>query len=163
MEIDLTGAEAFQIEENKEFKLLPVARYLVQVDEAEIREKSAGDFLSLRWNVMEGQFAGRKIFMDYPLRLNKTNDDWIMKTKSILKTILEIGGRNNPNATSCKADTFQGIQVEAKVIQKDTDSEYPKNAIAFYGKSAQRISADDMQKRIDEAQANATPVNSVTL
>ena len=163
MDIDLTGAEAFPLEEKKEFKLLPVARYLVQVDEAEIREKSSGDWLSLRWNVLDGEFAGRKIFMDYPLRLNNPNDDWIMQTKSKLKTILEIGGRNNPNATSCKVETFMGIQVEAKVIQKDPDGEYPKNAIAYYGKSAQRISADDMQRRIDEAQANATPVNRVTL
>lgn len=163
MEIDLTGAEAFSLEEKKEFKLLPVARYLVQVDEAEIREKSAGDFLCLRWNVSEGDFSGRKIFMEYPLRLNTPNDEWIMKTKSVLKTILEIGGRNNPNATSCKAETFLGIEAEAKVVQKDPDGEYPKNEIKFYGKSAQRISAEDMQKRIEEAQAKPNPVNGITL
>ena len=163
MEIDLTGAEAFTLEEKKEFKLLPVARYLVQVDEAEIKSKTAGDFLSLRWNVSEGEFSGGKIFMDYPLKLNNPNEDWINKTKSILKTILEIGGRNNPNPTSCKAETFLGIEAEAKVVQKDPDGEYPKNVIAFYGKSAQRISAEDMQKRIEEAQAKPNPVNGITL
>ena len=162
MDIDLTGAEAFDLTE-KEFELLPTARYLLQVDEAEIKEKSAGDFLTLRWNVLEGKYANRKIFMDYPIRLNNPNDDWIMTTKSKLKTILEIGGRNNPNATSCKAETFMGIQVEGYVVQEDKDGKYPKNKVQRYHKSAQRISADDMQKRIDEAQANATPVNRVTL
>ena len=162
MDIDLTGAEAFDLEE-KEFELLPTARYLLQVDEAEIKEKPAGDFLTLRWNVLEGKYANRKIFMDYPLRLTDPNDDWIMRTKSKLKTILEIGGRNNPNATSCKAETFMGIQVEGYVVKSDKDGKYPKNKVQRYHKSAQRISADDMQKRIDEAQANATPVNRVTL
>ena len=37
MDIDLTGAEAFDLTE-KEFELLPTARYLLQVDEAEIKK-----------------------------------------------------------------------------------------------------------------------------
>ena len=97
------------------------------------------------------------------LKLSDPNDDWIKRTKSKLKTILEIGGRNNPNATSCKAESFMGIEVEGYVVQSDKDGKYPKNKVQRYHKSAQRISADDMQKRIDEAQANATPVNRVTL
>tara|TARA_B100001250_G_C19737778_1_gene761597 strand:- start:464 stop:946 length:483 start_codon:yes stop_codon:yes gene_type:complete len=135
MEIDLTGATAFNIEgEKKEFALLPKDRYLVQIDEAEVREKSAGNFLSLRFEVKEGKFANRKIFMEYPVSLNNHDEDWIMKSKSIMKTILEIGGKSIPEGAKANDKLFIGITLEAKVVQKDPDGDYPKNIITYYGK-----------------------------
>ena len=152
MEIDLTGAEAFNLEnEKKEFSLLPVARYLVQIDEAEVREKSAGNFLSLRFEVKEGEFANRIIFMEYPVSLNNPNEDWLMKSKSTMKTILEIGGKTIPNGGKANENLFLGITLQAKVVQKDADGDYPKNVISYYGKPPMT----DMAKEIKKAFADA--------
>ena len=153
MEIDLTGAEAFNLEsEKKEFGLLPVARYLVQIDEAEVRDKSAGQFLSLRFEVQEGEFSNRKIFMEYPLSLVNPNEDWIMNTKSILKTILEIGGKTIPAGGKANEQLFVGIKLQAKVVQKDPDGDYPKNIISYYGKPPIDNVTVDIQKALADAE-----------
>jgi hypothetical protein len=153
MEIDLTGATAFQSEgEKKEFALLPVARYLVQVDEAEVREKSAGQFLSLRFEVKEGEFANRKIFMEYPVSLNNPNEDWLMKSKSIMKTILEIGGKSIPEGGKANEKLFLGITLQAKIVQKDAGGEYPKNIISYYGKAPLNDVAAEIKKNFPDAE-----------
>lgn len=152
MEIDLTGATAFNLEgEKKEFALLPVARYLVQIDEAEVREKSAGNFLSLRFEVKEGEFANRKIFMEYPVSLNNPNEDWLMKSKSTMKTILEIGGKSIPEGGKANEKLFIGITVQAKIVQKDADGDYPKNIISYYGKPPMTNMAAEMKKALADA------------
>lgn len=63
--------DATQVAPDQGFDTVPAGWYNVMVDESEMKPTSAGDgaYLNVRFNIMDGQFAGRKLFA----RLNIQN------------------------------------------------------------------------------------------
>ncbi len=90
--------------------------------------------------------------MEYPVSLNNPNEDWLMKSKSIMKTILEIGGKSIPEGGKANEKLFLGITLQAKIVQKDAGGEYPKNIISYYGKAPLNDVAAEIKKNFPDAE-----------
>ncbi|MBF0093947.1 MAG: DUF669 domain-containing protein [Alphaproteobacteria bacterium] len=65
--------DATGVEPNKPFEVLPPAKYVVQIVSSEMRvtKDGMGQYLCLELDVLEGEFAGRKLFD----RLNLVNNN----------------------------------------------------------------------------------------
>lgn len=68
---DLTGFDAEKVEPRQEYEPLPAGKYQVVITDSEMKETKAGDgeYLQLTFEVLEGDYKGRKLWA----RLNLVN------------------------------------------------------------------------------------------
>ena len=56
-------------EDMKDFTPLPAGEYLAHVVSSEVKQNSSntGELLKMEWDIIDGQYAGRKVFANYNL------------------------------------------------------------------------------------------------
>ena len=135
MSIDLTDAETLEMSNGEGgFELLPPNRYILQVDEAKLKESNKGTFLTLRFEVSQGSFKRRKIWSDFLVSSSDEDDktkSWIGTSKAKLKLILMIA---NKKIEKPQPEDFLGISLEGTVTQDVSNPDFPKNRIKYFAK-----------------------------
>lgn len=68
---NLSGFDASTVEPNQDFEPIPAGKYLAIIDESEMKPTKSGDgnYLELAFQILEGQYKGRKLWS----RLNLDN------------------------------------------------------------------------------------------
>ena len=163
MKIDLTDAKTLEMNGEKKFELLPPDRYPLQIDNVDEKENNKGKFLTLRFEVIDGQYQRRKIFQDFLIESSDKDDNtlsWIGTSLSKLKLILSISGKKIEQPEN---DDFLGIKLEGTVTQdvSNADSKYHRNKIAYYRKlEGYSDAADALQEAVNKQFADTKKAES---
>ena len=138
--LDLSNVEAT----GGDFEPVPKGMYKVIVEDAEIKDTKAGtgQYISVKFNVMEGEFEGRKIFVMYNIK--NPSEVAVKVGLGQLKALLMAA-----NVSSLQLNDVSelfGLIVMAKVDIKDEKEYGKKNVIKAYslyeGPVDESISAD---------------------
>lgn len=114
MFLDLTGVES------QSFGNLPAGRYVVSVNEAELKETKAGSgqYLALKFKVMDGEHEGRVLFSNYNVKNSNAKAQEIGLQQ--LKNLVEASGRADLLQAKSVTD-FEGATAIAVVKHKYDD------------------------------------------
>lgn len=130
--------------QTKSFDPIPRGEYVVEVDEADIRDGTKYPYLNLMYTVLEGEFAGRKLF-----DICSFSPKALWKLKGLYEA-MGLSEEELAGEVEVDIDEFPGVVLYATVtIGKDREGQ-PRNQIRSYD-----IFADE-----DEAVA-AFPVGDV--
>jgi hypothetical protein len=88
----LNGFNAAEVEPSKGFDPLPVGKYLAAIVDSDMKTTSAGtgEYLKLTFEVMDGEFKGRKLFAN--LNLDNPSDEAVGIARAELSAICRAVG-----------------------------------------------------------------------
>lgn len=94
---DLRGFDANHVEPSSDFEPLPAGKYLAVITESEMKPTKAGtgSFLQLTFEILDGQFKGRKVWAR--LNLMNSNDTAVKIAQAELSAICRAVGVLAPN------------------------------------------------------------------
>jgi hypothetical protein len=131
--------DASQVAPDAGFEPVPAGWYKVLIDESEMKPTKAGDgaYLHCRFNILEGQYAGRKLFARLNLRnANPTAQEIGFKQLSAIAHA--VGVLQVADSTQ-----LHNIPLQVRVkIRKDKDGEYDdQNDITSYKNINEQVGA----------------------
>lgn len=111
------------------YELLPKGNYAAQIVNSEIKEnRNGGNRLSLQWEIVDGQYAGRMVFQN--ININHSNPEVVRIGRQQIAQICAAIGRNAVNDSSELHN--QPMQVRV-IIKEDKTGQYePSNEIRGY-------------------------------
>jgi hypothetical protein len=133
---------------------LPIGQYLVSIIDSETRDNSngTGDYLSITYEVIEGEHQGRKIFEN--LTLNHTNQQAVDIGRAKLKRLVKTVGFNGISDSS----ELHGQNLTVKVGQrKRKDTGDLANEIKAYLPAVGAEPAPQKQEPKPAAKTNGAP------
>lgn len=117
---NLAGFDANTVEPRAEMGPIPAGKYLAIIEESEMKDTQAGtgEYLALTFQVIEGEFKGRKVWDN--LNLKNPNSDTVEIAKSTLSSICRACGVMTPKESAELHDKpiIISVGLEAK---KDRD------------------------------------------
>lgn len=129
-----------------EFDLLPDGKYLVTLNEAELKDTKSGTgkYISAQFRVSSGEHKGRCTFHNF--NVENPNPTVVKIGLEQLKKMLTLAGRNVLKLTDVNqlVGTQVGIQLKTK-----TDSYGKKNEISYF--------ADPKEIVLDEKESDGLP------
>lgn len=92
----LNGFNANDVEPSKGFDPMPAGRYLAVIVDSEMKTTAAGtgEYLSLTFEIIDGEFANRKLF--HNLNLDNPNQTAVQIARAELSAICRAVGVMNP-------------------------------------------------------------------
>lgn len=120
------------------YELLPKGNYAAQIVNSEIKEnRNGGNRLSLQWEIVDGQYAGRIVFQN--ININHSNPEVVRIGRQQIAQICAAIGRNSVNDSNELHN--QPMQVRV-IIKEDKTGQYePSNEIKGYSALAQGAAA----------------------
>lgn len=121
--------------------VLPVGKYNAVCDEAVVKstKDGTGEYISARFNVLDEEFKGRKVFTMFNIK-NK-NEQAVTIGRQQLKTFMKAACVQDFNLRS--VSELEGLQVKLSLKIK-TDDYGEKNTIASYSLSDLAVARADM-------------------
>lgn len=113
--------DANQVEPDAGMDVVPAGWYNVAVDETEMKPTKSGDgaYLKFRFNILDGQYHGRKLFIN--LNLRNPNPQTVEIAQRQLSAICHATGVLNLQDTQ----QLYGIPLKVKVsVRKDSTGQY---------------------------------------
>lgn len=114
MSFDLSGFDAEQVEDNKDFGPIPSGDYEAVISASENKEnsKKTGTFLKVEFTIVSGPYANRKLWVN--LNLNNPNEQAVKIAMGELKAICYAVGVLKPAASSDLHDIPMILKVGMK-------------------------------------------------
>ncbi len=142
---DLRGFDANDVEPNAGFEAIPTGQYLAVITESEMKptKSNQGYYLQLTFEVIEGEYAGRKVWAR--LNLENPNETAVAIARGDLSAICRAVGVLTPN----DSDELHDIPLLIKVVaKKRQDTGELTNEIKGYAdpKKAEKPTAKEPAK-----------------
>lgn len=121
--------DATTVEPDAGYDVLPVGWYNAAIDESEMKPTSSGTgtYLKLRFNILDGQYAGRKVYTQ--LNLKNENPQTVEIAQKQLSAICHAVGVLKPS----KSEELHGLPLKIKLKYVAATGQYSeKNEIASY-------------------------------
>jgi hypothetical protein len=137
--------DATTVEPDAGFETIPAGWYNVKIDESSMKptKDGAGAYLELRFNVIDGQYANRKLFSR--LNLKNANATTVEIAQKQLSAICHAVGVLRPG----KSEELHGIPLKAKVKVRAASGDYEaSNEFTAY---------KNINEAVDMAGAGGTP------
>lgn len=162
---NLDGFNADEVEPNSGFDPLPAGEYKVAIIDSIMCATKAGtgQYLQLELDVLDGKYAGRKLFDN--LNLINPNEKAVEIARGTLSSICRAVGVLTPNDSS----DLHGRALIAKVVVKHDEQYGDKNQIKSY-KAVQKhasnpanapsAASEQLRREIEEA-ANGPPDDEI--
>jgi hypothetical protein len=144
---NLNGFNANQVEPATELEAIPAGKYVAVISASELKQTKSGNgsFLELTFEVIEGEFNGRKVWAR--LNLDNPNPMAVKIARSELSSLCRAVGVMEPK-DSCE---LHNIPLVITVKQKPDGDGEPRNEIKGFAKKETVIPARPTQA------ANPTP------
>lgn len=128
--VDLSSFDSDAVEATKsDFEPLPAGQYLVAMIDSDMKKTKAGtgEYLELTWEVLDGEFTGRRLWDR--LNLVNSNETAVKIANGTLKQICEATGIKRPKDSG----EFYGkpLMAKVKIVQRKDTGEM-KNEIGGY-------------------------------
>jgi len=136
-DVDL-GADLGGVDARDNYSPFPAGEYLMQAVDVELKYSSAGNnMVAARFEVVEGECAGRKIFENYNIQ-HPNHQTVEIALKSIKQWVIACGGTGDERLTLGLLKGLEGREFVAKVIvEKDKSGQYgDKNRIRAFKPAA---------------------------
>ena len=133
---NLNGFDANQVEPTS-FDPLPAGKYLACITESEMRptKKGAGQFLNLTFEIIEGEYKGRKVWAR--LNLKNPNPQAEQIARGQLSAICRAVGVMTPRDSV----ELHNLPLQIKVkLKKRNDSEEMQNEVVGFEKKPDAVS-----------------------
>lgn len=115
------------------FGLLPKGKYLLICDEAELKDSANGQYIKVKFKVLEGEYEGRIIFQNYTVV--HSNEQAAKIGRGQLKNFLECAGAKS-YALRSPVDLI-GLRAMASIkIEEGKDGYSDQNKVSSFSKSA---------------------------
>lgn len=126
---DLSGFNAEEVEPQRGFDPIPNGEYFAVITESEEKEnaKKTGSYVKFTFEILEGEFKGRKLWVN--LNLNNPNAQAVDIARQELSSICRAVGVMRPNDSSDLHDIPMLIKVK---VVKRADTGELQNEIAGY-------------------------------
>lgn len=124
------GFDSTTVEPSKGFDLIPVGEYVAEIIESNEKatQKGDGKYISLTWQISEGQYAKRRLWVN--LNLDNPNPEAVNIAKAELSAICRAVGVLKPNDSSelhlkrCRIKIMhrknkQSNEMEARIAKYD--------------------------------------------
>ena len=118
------------VEAQGSFECVPAGDYVLNVEDAEVRETKAGtgEYISVQFNIIKGEYEGRKIFTMFNIKNpnQKAVDIGLSQLKSLLLAA---------NASSFQLKSVAellGLTIKAKVAIKSSTEYGDQNVVKSY-------------------------------
>lgn len=126
------GVELGDVEESKDFSAMPAGDYPMQAIEFEVKQTKdkMGDYISAQFEVVGGNYNGRKVFENYNVK-NASAKAVQIALSNLKSLVVACGGTGQERLTLSLLNGFRGTEFTAKLgIEKDDRGE--KNRIKAY-------------------------------
>jgi len=149
---------ADQYEEPQSFEPLPPGEYPAQVVDSDIKDTKANDgskYVKLQWEVLDGQYAGRRVFANYNIINNSP------KAQEIGEREFASACRGMSKLHVTDTEELHAIPVIIKLkIEPGKNGYGPSNRITAYKPAYKPASAGISQPPAAPAQQAAPPVGA---
>ena len=118
-----------ELNSSPSYELLPKGNYIAQIVNSEIKEnRNGGNRLSLQWEIVDGQYAGRMIFQN--INIAHANPEVVRIGRQNIAQICNAIGRSSVNDSSELHNQPMQIRV---ITKEDKTGQYePQNEVRGY-------------------------------
>lgn len=127
-----------ELSSSQNYELLPRGNYVAQIVNSEIKEnRNGGNRLSLQWEIVDGQHAGRIVFQN--ININHSNPEVVRIGRQQIAQICAAIGRNSVNDSS--ELHHQPMEVRVTIKEDKTGQYEPSNEIKGFSALAHGAAA----------------------